>query len=471
LSGNFYGTTTSSQLVQFAHPAPDLPVLNQLTLNAKEFLSQVTLKPEETAIIGAQHILETTATLLGKFRELGFEIYITGKCYSTCPSVLKTMENLGIHVWPGSKPKKLGEYQAACEKDIMTVLNAVEQNRKIKNIIVLDDGGRFYEKIPPHFYMRYLIGGVEQTRAGFYSHNVAALPNIPIVNVAQSAAKVMFESPFIANAAVEQIVKVTGQLQNKISYVMGIIGFGAIGRALADRLLQDGFSVCIFDKDPAAYKNYANLKKVKIMPSIEHLFTYTKFIIGCTGQDSTASFEALNLNGFDRILVSVSSEDKEFKKLLKGIASKTILEADPLATIRCHTTHGNRLEILYGGFPINFSESAVKPFNVPSHLIAFTQGLLFSAVMQTLGLIEKAKDSDVAFIPASVMLDPELQQYTLDNWYRTTKQDELPRDLIAKFIADKTFVVANSKGLYEEGEGRCKYALTCVPSKKLTAKL
>lgn len=451
LSDNSYGTSPSSQSVQFAHPAPDLPVLNHLAAEAKEFLAHSSFKPEETAIIGAQHLLETTATLMGKFRELGFAVYPTGKCYSTNPGVLKTMQNLGAHVLPGSRPEKLGEYHAASEKDIAAVLNEVEKNPKIKNIIVLDDGGRFYEKIPPHFRRKYRMGGVEQTRAGFYSRNVATA-RMNIVNVAQSAAKIIFESPFIADATVNEISQITNKL-DKDRCVVGIIGFGAIGRALATKLIQDGFSVCVFDKDPTSYENYPLKDKIEILPSIEELFIHTNFIIGSTGQDTTESFDPLSLNGHDRIVVSVSSEDKEYKSFLKAIANKnTILDIDPLSTIRCYTKSGNIIEILYGGFPVNFLNSHKKPFNVPAVRIALTQALLFTAVMQTIEQMEQSNLSEGhAAIPANMMLTPERQQEVVRLWYETTiKDDTLPHELIKKFISDKEFVIAHSKGLYVE---------------------
>jgi S-adenosylhomocysteine hydrolase len=433
------------------HPIPNLPVMNELEQRAKNFLFRSQLKPPETAVVGAQHLLETTSTLFQKLRNLGFEVYATGKCYSTSPSVYEAMSNMGVHVWPGSKPERLGEYQSANEKDVMTVLREVEKNPSIRNIVFLDDGGRFFERMPPHFRRKYRVGGVEQTRAGFYSRNVEAA-KIPIVNAAQSAAKLLLESPFIADAAVEQISAITQQL-DKEKCVVGIIGFGAIGRALVEKLIKDGFQVAIFDKDPETYNNFSYLSKIEIMRSIEQLFMHTNFIIGCTGQDNTESFDPLTLNGHDRMIASVSSEDKEFKSLLRSIASQSVLKADPLSTIECYTKSGNIIEILYGGFPVNFAQSALIPFNVPAAKIALTQGILFASIMQVLELMEKNSISGLTSIPTNVMLDPILQQKVVEIWYRTTiKENGLSEELIQKFLTNRDWVSQSSKGTYYPSE-------------------
>jgi S-adenosylhomocysteine hydrolase len=448
VTANNHFTLTGRSLHQYIqpHPIPDLPVINELEKRAKIFLSTSSLKPEETAIVGAQHILETTATLFEKFRNLGFEIYTTGKCYSTSPAVYKTMLNMGVQVLPGSKPERLGEYQAANQKDVMTVFNSLEKNPVIKNLIFLDDGGRFYEKMPLHFRRKYRVGGVEQTRAGFYSRNVE-VAKIPIINVAQSAAKLLFESPFIADAAVEKISAISKRLDKEKS-IVGVVGFGSIGRALVDRLVRDGFQVAIFDDNPETYKGYPNLADIEVMLTVEQLFMHSTFIIGCTGQDNTKSFDPLTLNGHDHIIASVSSEDKEFNSFLRSVASLSVLKADPLSTIECYTKSGNVIEILYGGFPVNFADSAQIPFNVPAARIALTQGLLFASVIQSFELIDKNNISGSVSTPMNVMLDPKIQQTVVDLWHKTTIKEEIPKDLIQKFLSDEDWVAKSSKGTY-----------------------
>lgn len=450
------------------HPIPNIPLMNELEQLAINFLVNSSIRPEETAIVGAQHLLETTSTLFQKLRNLGFEAYITGKCYSTSPAVFEALKGLGVHLWPGTKPERLGEYQAASEKDVMTVLEEVEKNPKIKNIIILDDGGRFFEKIPPHFRRKYRIIGAEQTRKAYYSRNVE-IAKIQIINVAQSAAKLLLESPFIADAVVEQIFNITTQL-DKEKCVVGIIGFGSIGKALATKFIKEGFKVAIYDKDPESYKNYPYLNQVEIMSTIEQLFMHTNFIIGCTGQDNTEDFDPLKLNGHNRIVASASSEDEEFNTLLRTIASKSVLRVNPLSTIECETKSGNILEILYGGFPVNFALSAVESFNVPAEKIALTQGLLFSAIIQAVEMMEKNNRIGTDKTPNNVMLDPVLQQKVVEIWHRTTKAEDLPLDLIYKFLTDVSWIRENSKGSHFHS---AVFRTNCTPPghKMIAAKL
>ncbi len=442
LSRGTRALSTAGLKVIAPHPVPRLAVMDELEQRARAFLSQSPLRPDETAIIGAQHLLETTSTLFSALRNLGFEAYVTGKSYSTSPGVYEAMKGLGVHVWPGSKPERLGEYQAASEKDATAVIKELERNPRIKNIILCDDGGRFVERLPPYFRRKYKIAGVEQTRAGFYSKNVE-MTRFPIVNVAQSATKLFVEPTFIAETSVEQISTITRQLDSR-TCVVGIVGFGSIGKALAQKLIQDGFSVAIFDTDPTTYRDYPELKQIEVMRSIEQLFIHTNFIIGCTGLDITENFNPLTLNGHNRLIASVSSEDKEFKQLLKLIASQNpSLKVDPLSNIECYTNGGSILEILYGGFPVNFANTAVKPYSVPIHRIGLTRGLLFSGIMQAIEILGSGRKTS----SENVMLDPGLQQQVVRVWHETTDKDEgFPHDMINHIVSDRNWVIEHSKG-------------------------
>ena len=175
-----------------------------------------------------------------------------------------------------------------------------------------------------------------------------------------------------------------------------------MGRHVADVFISTGFNVIVFDKNSEVYKKYLNINKVEIVEDIESLFTHTNFIFGCTGQDITADFSPLSLNGHDRKLASGTSEDKEFITLLREIANRNkIIDLDPLSNVRCYTNNGNKIEILYGGFPVNFAESSKKPWNVPAEDIALTQGALFVAILQSLYLLGEKKEENCTSWPMS----------------------------------------------------------------------
>jgi hypothetical protein len=248
--------------------------------------------------------------------------------------------------------------------------------------------------------------------------------------------------------------------------VIGIIGFGEIGRALATKLIKDGFWISVYDKDPECYKNYPLIDKIEILPTVYELFRDTDVIIGSTGKDTTESFDLLRLKGYNRTILSVSLDDREFNKFLKTLARECgILILDPLSKLGAFTDSKHLVEILYGGYPINFLNTNKKPFTVPADRIALAQALLFAGVMQTIEHMEQNNlSASHTAIPANVMLSPEKQQKIVKNWYETTvKQDDtLPHDLINKFITDKDFVIAHSKGRYVE---------LPTQSKRLRAKL
>jgi S-adenosylhomocysteine hydrolase len=432
------------------HPIPRLPMMEELGKRAKNFMAQSKVDPKKTAFIFRQHILETTLNLIDELIKSGVppeNIYLTGKSYSTNPNVYAAMKKLGINVWSGSLSHKLGEYQAAREKDIDNLFKAVEQNPNIEKAIICDDGGELFARMPLHFRKKYLTAGVEQTRGGFYNRSVE-IARIPIVNVAQSAVKCEFESPFIAEAIKNTITSLSHSL-DKETTVVGIVGLGNVGKHVTDVFIAAGFkNIMVHDKNAEVYKNYSNIDKVEIVESIEAVFTHSNFIFGCTGQDITADFSPLTLNGHDRRVASTTSEDRELRKFLLDIARRnTILHIDPLSNVICYTDNGNKIEIYYGGFPVNFAESAAKPWNVPAEDIALTQGALFVAIMQSLYLLGEKIGEQANAIPVNVMLDPDLQQLVLELWVTTTKKNgELPTAAVDNFLKNRQDVINHSKG-------------------------
>lgn len=324
---------------------------------------------KDVYLIGAQHILSSTYTLLQHLMEKGLSksnISLIGKCYSTNPSTFQMMVETGIDVCPSSQAF---DYKKSFDTEYRKHMKEFLKQRyetisKFKKIIVLDDGGELLALASEMFAdSQCELVGVEQTTAGFEKLKDKQL-GFPIVNVARSWAKLNYESPFIVRIAMERFfahflrLPIHKNLKNIL-----IIGNGAIGSNIHS-FLKDKYDVTIFDTDPT--KSQISAEDFKSSLGEFDL------IVGCTGKKTIqAHHHPLLKKGV--ILMSVSSSDREFDaESLRKKAKKTILD--------CHEDlYIDDICLLNCGFPVNFDDDYAS---VDSDELQLTRSLLFSAILQ-----------------------------------------------------------------------------------------
>ena len=200
--------------LNLTHPIPSLAIMDEMLQLARQH-ELPTL--DKIAFIGAQHKLETTATLFKAIIDLGAKpknMFFTGKCYSTCPAVEESIKKLGVHVFDDPVPTSPGEYSEACAKVITTMweqfnnhIKELPDSEKIEKIIILDDGGKIIEGLKFTTIVRYQVIVIEQTRGGLYSKELTDHGIFPIILVAQCAAKRIIEAPLIATAILTRLKK------------------------------------------------------------------------------------------------------------------------------------------------------------------------------------------------------------------------------------------------------------------------
>ncbi len=156
---------------------------------------------------------------------------------------------------------------------------------------------------------------------------------------------------------------------------IGIFGLGNIGRALV-KDLSDHYHLSVFDHN----EDITNAL-IKIDSDANSLYLNADFIIGATGND-VSNLNWVKKAGKDKILMSVSSGDKEFKGLL-NISKKYIQEpvSSLLDNVVINTEDGYRLKILRGGTPINFDNNI---HSVLPEYIQLTRALLLIGVIQAI---------------------------------------------------------------------------------------
>ena len=258
--------------------------------------------------------------------------------------------------------------------------------------------------------------------------------------MASCAAKRILESPFIAEAVVEKLTPLIPIKNSNLT--CGVVGYGAIGKAVADKLLSMGHKVIIHDHDSH------RLKEVNggAIPTNElaSVIAFADYIFGCSGQDITTSIDFIRLCPKDKTFISCSSEDKEFLSLLQLVQRKQNgkVATKPLNEIVYKNDMGAMIHILRGGFPINFDESGeISVFKK----IQLTRALVLAGVLQS---IEFFKKPHLFKEGRNYMLEPKAQKFIVEECLKHQIFDNFQKGIIDNFQSEY-WIAENSGGIYE----------------------
>jgi S-adenosylhomocysteine hydrolase len=432
---------------------PDLKVFEAIKVAVS---SNPKLKLANIAFICTQHELATTINLFDALIQFGAKpenIYLIGKHYSTCEAVGVALSAMGIQRRTGFPQPAPGEFASSFKKSIQQLWSdflAHIKSQPIKGIIILDDGGRCLAAAPEEVISNYPIIGIEQTTGGLTNPDTFNLP-FPVIEVASSASKLWLESPIIATAAITQRVKAI-LAKSSFKPVCGIVGAGFIGRAVSEKLLNLGYNIIIYDKKEIKIKSDKNFVKSK---SIEDIFEQAQYIFGCTGYDITHAIDFKHINE-NKLLLSCSSEDREFLSLVRLTYQENNQEYHPLDDLNYKTKNNANLNIMRGGFPITFDGSS-QP--AAANDIQLTQGLLLGALLQAVHLLP---DNPSHNNQTRLMLDPTVQQFITQVWLNEQEPEKYSKELSARF-KDREWIKNNSGGQYE----RCDYIDLCFRNEQL----
>lgn len=431
-----------------SYPIPQLITLDAMVSEIKRIVPP-DFDFSKVVIVGVQHNLETTVTLYKALQQLGIKkIYTLGKCYSDSPPIIQVMKDSGIELIPSSTPRRPGQYHEAARIDIANLWKkAISGIKKDDIIIVLDDGGRALAGTPPNIRLGdNRIAGVEQTRSGLYIDEIGRLL-FPVIEAASSAIKKLIEPAFIAKAVLRKVNNILANYKISKDTVIGVIGNGAIGGAIAEYLLELGYRVAIYDEDESAFSKIKTHQRFYRMESVKDLIANSQCVFSCTGKDVT---QGLSLSGIvtkDTLFVSCTSEDKEFLSALKTISHENVIIPDPLSNITVVSKNGSQIVFARGGCPINFDG---QPWNVPANEIEPTQTVLFNSIIQAIFSAKKAVGDGVT--PnrhERLMLSPELQRFAIEQWRVTPAAKQYSESTLDCF-RDLEWIRKNSGGEYRE---------------------
>jgi S-adenosylhomocysteine hydrolase len=384
-------------------------------------------------IVCVQHLLQTTGSLLESFVRLGCEpgnIHVLGKFYSTNKTVEhKLKDSFDVIDWRGDIPP--GHYSTSIRKNIARLWSRVEarSRRTDQALIVLDDGGRCRQFFPSALSDRHPIA-VEQTTSGLKWRRGGRW--MSTIEVAGSAAKKTLESPAVTASIMRYVLP-------QLTYptwggAVGVVGLGTVGQDLAIRLASLGHEVNVYDKSSRP-RDW--MLRLRWCDSLMELFKASNVVLGCTGEDLLAHADWLHKLQGNRILASCSSEDIEFRSVLRRIRDSSAA-LNPLSAREVCLPNGS-LTILRGGFPANFTGT---PNSGPPDLIQVTRALLLAGVVQAAA----ASRSSVE-MPRRIMLDPSAQAL-VSHEFLTARRGRLFRTQMQQGHAlDVAWLAANSTGI------------------------
>ncbi len=422
----------------------NLPVLDCISevFPLKEILSF-----DSIAFVCVQHLLFTTVNLVESLIKLGAcsdNIHIMGKSYSSCPQVVDQLMASGCHCYSNSPQEKLGDFRTCFIQDIEKMWQAVYndlQHKKIKLLVILDDGGTCLSNVPTYIRKKYPLVGVEQTTTGLTDICMHQL-FFPVVEVASSAAKQLIESPMIGEAVVKKLSTILPMSQR--SLVCGVVGLGVIGTVVTQKLLSLNHKVIAYDRNP---EKGQNLGKALRTDDIKTIFDGTEYIFGCAGEDITKNLDITVINN-NKTFISCSSQDKEFLTLLKIFAEKNCKYHSVLDHLEC-SLNGQTVKVYRGGFPINLDNSGES---VKAADIQLTRGLLLGGILQGIVYaLHYPKKKNIRY-----MLHPAIQSFVVAHWRHYGSTFLFSPDLLEAF-QDWPWIKSQSRGINQENEliGQC----------------
>jgi len=181
-------------------------------------------------------------------------------------------------------------------------------------LFIVEDGGYFAAAL--HQYrpslLSRVIGTVEQTSRGTAKLIEAvggdlARIMIPVVSVPDSTLKKNFEPPFIADGILLSLTNLISRPMRQMKVL--VLGYGVIGKALVERLVEAGADVTVYDPklkhDPGSLYARFEVARDPVMAAAGK-----DLIIGASGRQSITP-EVIDGASAGTYLASASSDQRE----------------------------------------------------------------------------------------------------------------------------------------------------------------
>jgi hypothetical protein len=375
---------------------------------------------EDTALVAVQHMLQQTVDLFQTAGAMGLNpenIFALGKVYSNSAVVIEKLRAMGVTVLDSVMPLP-GEFHRYFDEDTNRLWQvATEQlaRRRIKRVLVLDDGGVCITSVPSEVLQRYSMCGVEQTSRGIFLFEEKS-PPFAVMSWARAAVKLEIGGAVFSQCFIDRINREFRDGRPLQGEQVGVIGMGSIGRAVANLAARQGNKV--FYCDPNAQLPSALSNRVTRVDSIEELMLRCNYVMGCSGRDPFNDIWPLEHKpGIN--LISASSGDQEFGPIIKDLKQKPRLRVAPDSwDIISGDGPCGPIRIAYLGYPYTFVSRGIEA--APTEIVQFDTGGLLAALVQGRLFLEECETGREQNSGIH-RLSPHAQRFVLNRWVRAMK--------------------------------------------------
>jgi hypothetical protein len=387
---------------------------------------------EDTALVAVQHMLEQTVDLFETIADMGLSrqnMFALGKVYSNSPPVIETLRHSGVTVLESTipEPGKFDEYFEQDTKRLWQIAAERLATRRIKRILVLDDGGTCITTAPIELLRRYSMCGVEQTSLGMF-HFEEKPPQFPVISWARAAVKLEIGGPIFSQCLIERL---KNEFLDCKPEQLGVIGMGSIGRAVANLAAREGRRVLYYD--PRQHLEVGSTLRTRISPvaSLEELMMRCDYVIGCSGRNPFRNNWPLKHRPGIK-LVSASGGDQEFGPIINYLKTKPDFHFDSDSwDISSEAGPCGPIQIAYMGYPYNFVFRA--PEAVPTRIVQLETSGLLAALIQARMYLEFCEEG-LARNGGIHRVSPAAQKFVYDEWLKVMKDSKI--DIVGRFGHD-----------------------------------
>jgi D-isomer specific 2-hydroxyacid dehydrogenase-like protein len=410
---------------------------------------------DDTAIVSVQHMLQQTVDLFQTVSEIGINltnIFALGKVYSNSLLVIETLRAMGVTVIESTMPEP-GEFHSCFERDTQSLWQIAAETlaqRRIKRVLVLDDGGVCITSVPSEVLCRYAVCGVEQTSLGMFLFEEKP-PPFAVVSWARSAVKLEIGGPIFSQCFIDRLnteFLCSSALNGK---QLGIIGMGSIGKGVANLAATHDKPVLYYDPHPPLSMPSALRRKVTRLYSLEELMLRCDYVIGCSGRNPFKDKWPLKHKPGTKLL-SVSGGDQEFGPIINDLKNKSDFHV-AANTWNLSSDFGpcGRIEIAYLGYPYNFVSRA--PEAVPTRIVQLETGGLLAAMVQARTYLDLC-EARLAINRDVHRVSPKAQRFVYERWLETMSERNININELFRYDHALLNAVRHDRWFAENSEPR-----------------
>ena len=297
-------------------------------------------KPLKGVTIGfCLHITKETSVLVMGAKELGANVAVCGgNPLTTQDNIAAFLASQGIHIYAWNN-------QTTKEYDW-----CIEQVLKHKPNLICDDGADMNVKV--HFDKKYktlnVLGSTEETTAGVT--RVKAIEKqgklrYPVIIVNDADTKHMFDNRYgTGQSTIDGYLRSMGLLFTSKKIV--VVGYGWVGRGVAERARGMGGNVIVTEIDPVKALE-AHMDGFQVMP-MSQAAKIGQIFITCTGMTSVIRKEHLLTMNDGAVVGNVGHFDVEIDTEFLLNKSKSVKEVRP-SLDECKLRNGNKIYLIGKG--------------------------------------------------------------------------------------------------------------------------